>query len=109
MTACPPVPPGLGRHIALIFAGTSALVKYRLVEQEEPKPEVSMRTPYSITCGHVDAETAMVCTGMRNGGSVVWDNVFNTHKFALEKHGERGGGGVTCCRFVDFNRPMKVQ
>ena len=90
------------RHLALLFPGSSAIVKYNLNQQEEPKPEVSIRTPYAITCGAIDYDTGLVCTGMRNGGSVVWDNVFNTSKFALEKHAGGATASVTCCRFVDY-------
>jgi hypothetical protein len=92
------------RHLALLFPGTSVIVKYSLNQQEDPKPEVSIRTPYAITCGAIDNDTGLVCTGMRNGGSIVWDNVFNTSKFALEKHAGGAAASVTCCRFVEYPR-----
>ena len=48
-----------------------------------------------------------ICTGLRNGGLVLWDNVFNTHKHALQKHSD---GPVTCCSFFEHPsvRPSRL-
>lgn len=63
---------------------------------------MSIRTPNAVTCGDMDRDTGMLCTGLRNGGSIVWDNVFNTSKFTLEKHAGGAAASVTCCRFVEY-------
>mmetsp|Transcript_43977 Transcript_43977/g.138808 ORF Transcript_43977/g.138808 Transcript_43977/m.138808 type:complete len:439 (+) Transcript_43977:1092-2408(+) len=47
----------------------------------------------------MDDTTAMLIIGMKNGSSIIWNNLLNSHHATLKKH----KGAVTCCAFTGYS------
>jgi len=86
-------------HVNLVMLGSHAVEKYRLREGALPPPpegeepskpeshaEVMLRLPHAVSALALDASTALLFTGLANGGCVLWNNVFGTQLFALKRH-----------------------
>jgi hypothetical protein len=84
---------------AYMYIGSHVVSQYRLREgvlppppdgseppPPESRPEKLLRLPHVASAVAMDASTALLFTGMSNGGCVLWNNVFGTSLFALRRH-----------------------
>ena len=82
-----------------MYIGSHVVSKYSLREgvlppptdgsdppSPESRPEKQLRLPHAVSAVAMDASTALLFTGMSNGGCVLWNNVFGTSLFALRRH-----------------------
>jgi len=108
-------------HVNMVTLGSHAVARYRLREDalppppegEDPPPpetgpEKQLRLPHAASAVAMDASSALLFTGMSNGGCVLWNNVFGTELFALRRH----KAAVTAAAFTlyeaDFQAPLLV-
>ncbi|EKX46462.1 hypothetical protein GUITHDRAFT_138206 [Guillardia theta CCMP2712] len=96
------------RHLNIVNVGTNILERFDIplkewedAEGSEAKglADVSITLPNLVTTGAMDDTTAMLIIGMKNGSSIIWNNLLNSHHATLKKH----KGAVTCCAFTGYS------
>jgi len=98
-------------YVNMVTLGSHFVEKFRVSESALPPPpegepvpvqqaEMSLRLPHAVTAVAMDASTALLFTGLRNGGSVLWNNVFGTQMFALRRH----KATVTAAAFTKYEQ-----
>ena len=97
-------------HVNMVTLGSHFVEKYLLREgalmqtegddapQPESKATTQLRLPHAATAVAIDASTALLFTGMRNGACVIWNNVFGTQEIALKRHKAAVRCARTCLR-----------